>query len=208
MQQCIDTYGIEGEGEWVNNTLSPEAQFWSCGMVSRKGSTPQHDHDSEELARCHALANEAVRIMGPSWSMTRSGNTPVTEPFFVAAQRGAPIPERFNEHLVREMLGGMLHPNASVLIEPLTEGTQWWKEIEEDAREMVADQPQNSFDELVKEWRDLMKWFPESSLSQTSFVRTTETGGPHRGLGCVFPCFVVGISDKGSIIGMATHVVE
>jgi hypothetical protein len=73
---------------------------------------------------------------------------------------------------------------------------------------MVADQPQNSFDELVKEWRDLMKWFPESSLSQTSFVRTTETGGPHRGLGCVFPCFVVGISDKGSIIGMATHVVE
>src|SRR3954466_9429250 len=74
MQQCIDTYGIEGEGEWVNNTISPHAQFWSCGMVSRRPDVPAHDHDPGELARCHALANEAAGVIGSDWPLLRSGS--------------------------------------------------------------------------------------------------------------------------------------
>ncbi len=208
MQQCIDTYGIEGEGEWVNNTISQNAQFWSCGMVSRNRSSLKHNHDLEELARCHSLANEVAHIMGSVWCMFRSGSDPETHPFFVAAQRGAVIPGRVDEARIRSALGDTLHPEAAVVIEPLAEGTTWWQEVAEDAQEMVDDQPQNRFDELVKEWRDVMKWFSTSGLTNPSFVRTTDPGKPCRTLGCVFPCFVVGISDKGSLIGIATHVVE
>lgn len=208
MQQCIDTYGIEGEGEWVNNTISRNAQFWSCGMVSRKPSSPKHNHDREELARCHSLANEVAHIMGSVWCMFRSGSDPETQPFFVAAERWAAIPGRVDETFIRSVLGKTLHPEAAVVIEPLAEGTTWWQEVAEDAQEMVDDQPQNRFDELVKEWRDVMKWFSTSGLTNPSFVRTTDPRKPCRTLGCVFPCFVVGISDKGSLIGIATHVVE
>ena len=38
MQQCMDTYGIEGDGEWVNNSISRDAQFWSCGSIARPGA--------------------------------------------------------------------------------------------------------------------------------------------------------------------------
>ncbi|WP_171471318.1 hypothetical protein [Frigoriglobus tundricola] len=208
MQQCIDAYGVEGQGEWVNNTLSQQAQFWSCGMISRRPSVPTHDHDPRELARCHTLANEAARVMGSVWCMFRSGSDPETHPFFITVQHGEPIPTRIDEPLIRKVLGGTLHPEAAVRIEPLAEGTTWWQEVEEDARSMVDDQPQNRFEELVKEWRDLMKWFSVSGLSDPSFVRTTDPGKPCRNLGCVFPCFVMGVSDKGSLIGIATHVVE
>src|SRR5262249_49606616 len=92
MQQCIDTYGIAGEGEWVNNSISSQAQFWSCGMVSRQGAPAKHDHDPSELARCQALANEAAGVIGSVWPLLRSGSDPDTQPFFVAAQRGAVVP--------------------------------------------------------------------------------------------------------------------
>ena len=209
MQQCLDTYGIEGEGEWVNNSVSSLAQFWSCGMVSRKPAVPPHDHDPKEPARCHALAKEAAAVIGPVWPMFRSGSDPETQPFFVTAQRKAAVPKRVTEKLIRADLGGTLHPDARVIIEPFAEGTEWWREVEEDAQGMVEESSGHAkFDDLVGEWRDLMRWFPANSLAAPSFVRTTDSVEVSRTLGCVFPCFILGISDKGSLIGVATHVVE
>lgn len=208
MQQCIDTYGIEGEGEFVNNSISLEAQFWTCGMISRKGRIPKHDHDPKELARCHALANEAAALMGPFWNWLRSSADPVTEPFFVAAQCGAAFPAHMSETVIRNMFGGTLHPEASVVIEPLEEGTRWWREIEEDVRsDLARGQPDTKFDNLVQEWRNLMKWFRATDFVDPSFVRITDSVKPCLTLGCVFPCFLLGIS-KGSLIGISTHVVE
>ena len=208
MQQCMDDYGIEGEGEWVNNTISQEAKFWSCGMVARESSPLKHDHDPMELARCHSLANEAAALMGEVWQMLRSGSDPDTQPFFITAQRGAAIPSSVSESLILEALGGTLNPEASVVIEPFTEGSTWWKEVEEDAKDMAVEYPQTDWNDYVNRWRALMVWFSDNKLSKPSFVRTTDPGKSIQTLGCVFPCFVVGISDKGSLVGIATHVVE
>lgn len=206
MRQCIESYGIEGEGEWVNNSVSSLAQFWSCGMVSRNPHVPTHDHDPNELARCRVLAKEATEVIGPVWPLLRSGSDPDTQPFFVAAQRKGVMPKRVSEKLIRAALGGTLHPDARVVIEPFAERTDWWGEIEEDAR---AESPDDaSFEDLVAAWRNLMQWFPANSLAAPSFVRTTDSEEVSQTLGCVFPCFIVGISDKGSLIGVATHVVE
>src|SRR5690348_3789452 len=101
MQQCIDTYGIEGTGAWVNNSVSSLAQFWSCGMVSRNPTAPPHDHDPKELARCRTLGKEAAAVLGSAWPMFRSGADPETQPFFVTAQRKAAVPKRVTEKLIR-----------------------------------------------------------------------------------------------------------
>jgi hypothetical protein len=208
MQQCIDTYGIKGRGEWVNNSISRNAQFWSCGMISRRPSTPKHDHDPEELAHCHRLANEAANVIGAWWPLLRSSSDPVTQPFYIAAQRRAAAPKKIDEPVLRALLGGTLHPDAAVEIEPFAEGTKWWQKIEEDAKSRAAEPGEGTFDEIVAQWRDLMKWFSTSRLSRASFTRTTHSVKPCHTLGCVFPCFVVGISNKGSLIGISTHVVS
>jgi hypothetical protein len=209
MQQCIDTYGIEGEGEFVNNSVSTLAQFWSCGMVSRKPNVPTHDHDPDELARCRALATDAAAVIGPVWPLVRSSDDPRTEPYFVAAQRTAATPNGVDEELIRAALGRTLHPDARVLIEPFTEQTKWWQAIDEDAKRKVKTAGgQVRFDDLVRRWRDLMRWFPANSLAAGSFVCATSSQTGSETLGCVFPCFIIGISVKGSLIGIATHIVE
>jgi hypothetical protein len=209
MQQCIETYGIDGDGEWVNNTISSQAQFWSCGMVSQRTASPNHNHDQRDLSRCRALAIEAASLIGKVWPLLRSGSDPETHPFFVAVQSGAVVPKQIDEGIIRIALGGTLHPEARVIIEPFAQGTHWWQEIEEDAQSIVAESPSHSsFDDLVKEWRELMRWFGANALASPSFVRTTDSVNPSQGLGCVFPCFIVGITDKGSLTGIATHVVE
>lgn len=208
MQQCIDTYGINGEGEWVNNSVSSLAQFWSCGMVSRKTEALAHDHDPKEVARCHNLAKKAAAVIGPVWPLFRSGDDPQTQPFFVVAQRRATVPKRVTEKVIRTALGGTLHPDAQVGIEPFSEATDWWQEVMEDAQEMAGTARDESVDDLVSEWRALMQWFPANSLAVPSFVRTTDSEEVSRTLGCVFPCFILGISDNGSLIGIATHIVE
>lgn len=207
MQQCIDCYGIEGAGEWINNSISTEAQFWSCGMISRKAASPKHEHDPEELARCRLLAYEAASILGDVWPWFRSGSDPNTQPFFVAAQLDAVVPKKVNEKLIRATLGGTLHPSACVEIEPFAEGTKWWQEIEEDVKQ---DCGETEFDNTkgVRKWRELIRWFHANSLSSPSFVRTTDSVEVSHTLGCVYPCLILGVSDKGSLIGVATHVVE
>lgn len=206
MRQCIDTYGIEGEGEWVNNTISRNAQFWSCGMMSRGPFVPMHDHDLNELAHCHKLANEAAAFMDQPLILLRSSAEPETHPYFVAAQRGAVVPTKVDESLIRTALGDTLHSEASVVIEPLTEDASWWQEVVEDVTELVegdADQ----FSEWITAWRKLLAWFPTNGLADPSFVRTKFSSRPSLTRGCVFPCFFFGISDGGSLVGVATHVV-
>jgi hypothetical protein len=91
MQECMDTYGIEGSGEWLNNSISRDAEFWSCGMIARKGVTPAHDHDGTELKLCQTLAAEAARVMGKVWACQRSGAEPENHPFFVTVWRNAAL---------------------------------------------------------------------------------------------------------------------
>lgn len=210
MEQCMNTYGVNEDqpGDWVFNSVSRSARFWSCGAATNGPDTPAHDHDPQELARCRTLATEAAAVMGDTWRLLRSGSDPDTQPFFVTANVGEAVAKRVDAALVRQKLGGVIHPEAKIVIEPLREGTEWWSEIEEDAEDMAGDEPGSTRDDLVKNWRDLIAWFERNGLSSPSFVRTTMPEESCSTLGCVFPCFVAGITDKGSLVGIATHVVE
>lgn len=211
MQQCMGTYGTEGEGEWVNNSISRGARFWSCGAVTRRQAvTLKHDHDVQELARCRSLAKMAADSMGMYLEMLRSEADPETQPYFITAQRSQIVPERIDENLIRTALGGTLHPDSSVVIEPFSTRTQWWKDLDEDARESaeISRDPSAQYGLLLKPWRELLEWFPANGLGAPSFVKVSRSSKGSHTLGCVFPCFIVGITDKGSIVGIATHVVE
>ena len=208
MQQCMDAYGIEGEGPWVNNSISQYAQFWSCGMVSSPQSATVHDHDPVELKACRTLALAAKKVMGSTWALLRSGSDPETHPFFVASQLGAAVPSIIVESLIRKTLGGTLHPDASVIIEPLTEGTAWWQQIEEDAQNYDDPPDPAHVKQLANPWRKLIRWFADRELAGASFVRVSHASQGGLTLGCVFPCFAIGISAKGSVVGIMTHVVS
>jgi hypothetical protein len=89
------------------------------------------------------------------------------------AQRGAVVPTCVDESVIRRALGGTLHPDATVVVEPFTEGTKWWQQLEEDARDEASAYPDYfSLDATLKPWRYLMNWFPANRLACPSFVRT------------------------------------
>lgn len=214
MRQCVDTHGMEVKAEWATSSISLQAQFWSCGMVARESANTSHDHEPEEVKRCRALSKAAAKVIGPEWPLTGSGSDPGTEPFFVVAQKGAHVPGRVTEKLVRAVLGGTLHPDARVVIEPLNKKTEWWKEIERSARAWAErDDPKDRAigDAGLRAWEALIHWFPAHDLAAPAFVRVTDHVGStetSHTLGCVYPCFLVGVTDKGSLVGVATFVVE
>jgi hypothetical protein len=96
----------------------------------------------------------------------------------------------------------------------LAEGTRWWKEIEEDATDAATDAAATNpewynVEEILRPWCQLISWFGTNGLAHPSFVWTDEdySGPVAMTLGCVFPHLIIGISDKGSLIGIMTHVV-
>src|SRR5262245_57469530 len=200
MLQCMERY--DPKVEWSCNSISADAQFRSCGLVARRGAKVKHDHDPQELAHCHTLATEAADIMGPCLDLLRSGSDPDTQPFFIAAQRGAKVPSGVDEDLIRTAMGGTLHPDARATIEPFAEGTEWWELMLEDAAAFTDSL------ERLRAWQELMSWFPANSLAHASFVDVRESVDQvHYTIGCVFPRFIIGITDKGSLVGLMTHIV-
>jgi|tagenome__1003787_1003787.scaffolds.fasta_scaffold20745961_1 hypothetical protein len=189
--------------EWSGSTLSSRTVAYSCGALCRAGDTREHRHDAAELELCRRLADEAESIMegieiglGDEWG---GGFFP----FFVAANVGTPAPPAVNEEVIRTAFGGTIYPHAVVQAEPLDEARGFLRVYLEELR----DHSEDAENEL-EHWRALIRWSRDNrELHGASLVLIGETPlnrkdrGDNRG--CIHPRLVVGLTEGGSLVGIA-----
>ncbi len=210
--------GPNPEGhQWAWMSISPEAIAFSCGAIAMEGDEVDHDHDPGELSLCRRLASEAAQVMeGVEIGMGTARPDVFFAPFFVTANRGAAVPAKVTEAVIRRAFGGTLYsdPEMEVVVEPLEMKGRWWtKGLEylvdnDDAledREAMADGKQ-----ILRKWAKMVKWFGRSGLHGCSFIMIKVRDFPTTsGWDCLdFPYLAVGITDAGSLVGMWGEVCD
>jgi hypothetical protein len=192
------------EYEW--NVISNQAVVYSCGMIGREDENFIHCHDANELEQCQRLASEVTNIMADEYMVDDEGDHQFS-PFYVTANEYDNVPERITEDIIRSAFGGLIYPPVEILIEPLEEDTNWWKTIYTCAVSNWEDE--ESDPPYLMLWRDVINWFgQQSEIYSPVFVHIGRGAirGEDGGSGCVFPRLAVGLSRKGSLVGMFTCV--
>lgn len=186
--------------DWPHNVISTGTVAYSCGALYRPGDIkPVHKHLPAELKLCEKLANEAASFMqGIPLGMGSESNDKLL-PFFVTASEGMEIPEEITEGVVRRAFGGSIHPNAQLVIEPLTEGTSWWQSVSSHCE----DHPQ-----WLEKWKRTMQWFQDrEELIGPVFIQIGGRDNPDLP-GTVFPRLILAQTEEGSLVGLYGFVVH
>jgi hypothetical protein len=208
LEECMrDNSGSnDPANEWPGNYISWKAVRYSCGVVSRAGATIEHRHDPAELALCRRLSQQAALLMAKTYLCMGDESDHHFAPFYVAANVGAEVSPAIGEKLVRAAFGGMLWPQAAVLVEPLAEAGRWW--------EAAIGQPLADVEEglpALRAWKEMVAWFHgQPELHGASFVMVNDRPD-HRvreAIGCVFPRMALALSAAGSVVGLFGCVVH
>jgi hypothetical protein len=191
------------EYEW--NVISNRAVVYSCGMISRADENLVHCHDENELEQCQRLASAVASIMLDERMVDDEGDHGFA-PFYITVNETDNVAEQITEDLIRSFFGRLIYPSAEILIEPLEEGTNWWDMIDDCAGGMGEE----SASEYLALWRGVIDWFAQQQeIHSPVFVsigREAIRGEDGGGSGCVLPRLAVGLSRKGSLVGMFTCV--
>lgn len=213
IRECMEHYDVgDPDAEWPNNLISRRAVVFGSGLIARQSDEVRHAVDPDELALCRRLAAEVAGLMaGVSVGMgSESGDE--FRGFFIAGSVGEPVPPGIDEALIRSRFGGTIFPPATISVEPLAEGSDWWAEVEQDGSESEA--------EYFVPWRSMIRWFRERpEFASTAFVRIGDRGAlwelPREEwpagteiTGCVLPRLAVGLTRGGSLVGLFGHSVK
>ncbi len=212
--QCIDSYGRDEPGdEWASNMISSNTVAYSCGAFSRGDEAVEHEHDPAEIDLCRRLAAEAAATVAGLEVGMGSEAGDGFEPFSVAAVRGASVCSAIDQASIRRAFGGTIHPEASIIVEPLAERGRWWAEVlanfgldPNDPAE-GDDEAAVEADEDLERWRGMVGWFrSRADLRSASFVMIGESEEDARG--CVFLRLALALTPAGSLVGISGIVVQ
>ncbi|VTR97820.1 hypothetical protein [Tuwongella immobilis] len=213
IRECMEHYDVgDPTAEWPNNIISRRTVVYGSGQIAREGAPVRHAVDADELARCRELAAEVAELMAgvPVGMGSESGDA--FQGFFIAGSVGEPVPASIDEALIRSRFGGTIFPPATITIEPLAEGTNWWSAVEQNESE--------SEDEPFGPWRAMLQWFGERpEFVSTAFVQIGDQGAledlPREQwpegteiTGCVLPRLAIGLTAGGSIVGLFGYTVQ
>lgn len=201
--EAMETYAVEGDGEWPHNDLSTKTERYTCGNIAREGETIPHDHDAAEVERCRALAAEAERLLSPIDPPHDCGGPYLA--LFSTANKDEPVPEVFTEAFVRERLfRGAINPECGIRIEPLTAGALGAGDQTMDDDDGVEGdgRPRVKPTEAAAAFVDWLRAQP--GLHGFAFVSIglSEDEG-----GSTHPRLAVALTDKGSVVGVCGYVV-
>lgn len=137
-------------------------------------------------------------------------------PFFVAATRGAAVPAKVTEAVIRRAFGGALYPDPDmeVVVEPLEMQGEWWTKVLEylvDNDDALTDPEAMAEGRRdLRRWVEMVEWFGQSGLQGCSFVMMRERDFPSTGdwLCLDFPYLAVGITPAGSLVGIWGQVCD
>ena len=168
-KDCMETYGMDRnapESEWPWNVISKKAIALTCGLISRRGDQPVHRHQPAEFNLCRILATQASKIMmGQDVGMGSESRDPF-RPYYVVNSIGKPAPKLITESLIREVFGGTIYPPTQIVIEPLEESGEWWRQVLYDY-DGSDDEDENN----LRPWQAMIRWFHENRhLQSPAFV--------------------------------------
>jgi hypothetical protein len=206
------SHGIgDPDDEWANNLISARAVALSCGALDRSGEAAGHEHDPAEMDLCRRLATEAARVMdNVNVGMGSESGDPFLS-YFVVAPLGGPVHRAIDEEWIRRVFGGAIHPDAPIVIEPLEEAGEWWRQVRVDSVDNEDCEEDEEIraegEETLERWRAMIRWFrSRDGLRGAAFVMIGETreGAP----GCVQLRMALGITASGSLVGLCGQVVH
>jgi hypothetical protein len=198
---------MEGQNpgsEWPWNVLSRATVAYSCGQLARRGDAVEHRHNPGEFALCRRLAAEVAEVMsGRDVGMGSNSGDPF-RPYYRVANAGDPVPRRVTDRVIHRAFGGTIYPPTEIVVEPLAERGDWWRQVVEDGA---------GIDGYLDEWRAMVRWFrSRPELHGPAFVQVgddplddyLESGNG----GCVFPRLAVALTAAGSLVGLGGWVVH
>ena len=205
---CMEHHDVGDPGaEWPNNIISRHTVVYGSGHIAREGDSVQLTVDPDELDLCRRLSAEIAELMaGVEVGMGSEGSDEF-QGFFIAGSVLESAPLAIDEELIRSRFNGTIFPPATISVEPFTEVTEWWAEVDD-----YYSDPGDPED-LVP-WRSMIQWFRERpEFLSTAFVRigdsqafwelTEEELPPGTEIpGSVFPRLAVGLTPGGSLIGL------
>ena len=204
-EECRRNYQMDSHApgsEWPWNVISKNAVAWSCGYICRDDEPVSHTHDIEEFQLCYRLATEATGIMHGCAVGMGSESTDPFRPYHVVIPVGDPVPEAITGEVIRDAFGGTIYPPTEIVIEPLEERGEWWRQV-------VVD---GSGDEnYLRPWRDMVQWFQsQEELYSPVFVMVGDDplDPDFRNGGSVFPRIAVALTAAGSLVGIGGWTVH
>jgi hypothetical protein len=228
LKECMECCGAgrRSGDEWNHSCIHPGTVAYSCGRLAYPSGPNDHDHDPDEVLRCRRLADAAAAVCRGLTVNLSEGSSDLN-PFFSAANRKDPVPDRLSEEVVRSAFGGTIYPQAAIDLEPLEEGNRGWTAIadSEDGelhlppggeRNYTPDQLASirkdvraRWEEHVARWRAVLRWFrDQEELHGGGFVLIGENPLSRTNFGCVFPRLLLGITKAGSLVGVCGHAVH
>ena len=203
LKPCMEHYGVGLDNdEWSHNIISSQAVIYQNGVIAHRNLTVNHSVDSVELALCKTIAAEAESIMSGVEVGMGSESSDTFHQFFIAAHTNEIIPNKIDESLIRSKFGGTIFPLATITVEPLKESGIWWSEVEYDGSE--------SSHEYFKPWKSMVEWFNNRvEFIDTACIRIGDSKellwlGLEKNIlpGCVLPRLILGLTRKGSLVGL------
>ena len=210
LRECMG-FPRETAAEWPANILSRRTVVYGSGVIARRGDPVRHRVDPDELALCTKLSKAAERAAADIESGLDSEGDLSFRGFFIAANVDDVPPVRIDGTLIRARFGGTIFPPTPIVVEPLAEGTDWWREVLETLE---------GLEHHLVPWRELVRWFRgRAEFTDTAFV-AVGGGGSMREIGedrlpegtemigSAFPRLVLGLTRNGSLAGLFGHVVQ
>jgi len=221
------------DAEWTQNILSSKTIVYGSGRIALAGDEVRHDVNTPEFVLCRRLAEEARSLLAGKvdGGLGTEGDLPF-DPFWVVANRDDPAPQRIDGPLIRTRFAGTIYPAATVEVQPLAEGAEWWSDVlmcAEETADVQAmsdgeedEDPAPYFEAFVSVWRGMVRWFTgRPEFVDTAFVAigdydrfrdlfldAARSPGGAAFLPSVYPRLFVGLTRGGSLAGIVTHVVQ
>jgi hypothetical protein len=211
--ECMETYEVgEAWAEWPNNIISRRAVVYRDGAIVREEDVFPGLIDATELALCQGLGDEVAGLMHSVSVGMGSQADNSFHPFFILGSGTASLATSINEQLVRDRFGGTIFPQATITVEPLSDGTIWWNEVLSDG--------EGCGETYFAPWTGMVDWFSgHSAFVASAFVRIGDPrllaalpneASPNGTViaGGVLPRLALGLTRNGSLVGLFGAVVS
>lgn len=197
IDEARDAHGLgdSTQSEWPNNVLSTRATILEGGLIGREGDASLHArYRQDELRRCEALAHAALAIVRDLHVGQSSDADHAFHPFVSVAPPEGRVVASIDETFVRDLFGGTIAPFDRVNVEPFANEGRFFRRVQ------ASD---------VETWRALVAWFgSEPSVMHASFVEIGDLNAKEpfpagvASHGSVLPRLIVGLTDRGSVVGL------
>lgn len=189
--------------DWPGNILSRRMVIYGDGTIARRGDPVRFAVHPDELELCRRLASEAAEI-AEGLDVGGSGDNAFGA-FYCTASEGTPAPGRIDADLIRARFNGTIFDWAEVAVEPMAEAGFWWSQKEE------GNEPDDPY---LERWRTLIRWFQaRPEFVESAYIRIGDnlemaplpSDAPEdvQTVGVIMPRLIVGLTRKGSLVGLS-----